>query len=201
MYMRLGLFLIVVTGIVLYDVYYDHFLIDSVKKNQKYIKMGAIAFAAFTIYIFFKKMPKEGNSMLIHANDIIKYMPIDKKTSDLLTPIFDFTFRKETGHMSPDQMTHDQVSPQMKRMLYSGKGMGGGGGAHGGRVKRSVSETKKKYVASNQQWMCGHCQQQLDHTFEVDHIQDLQYGGDNSVGNLVALCPNCHRKKTTQSKL
>jgi 5-methylcytosine-specific restriction endonuclease McrA len=45
-------------------------------------------------------------------------------------------------------------------------------------------------------WKCGHCNQQLDHTFEVDHILDLQYGGSNNVDNLVALCRNCHGKKT-----
>ena len=63
------------------------------------------------------------------------------------------------------------------------------------------SETKKKYVASNQQWKCGHCQQQLDHTFEIDHVVDLRYGGDNSVQNLIALCRNCHGKKTLNAKL
>ena len=29
--------------------------------------------------------------MLKHAHNIIKYMPVDKNTSDLITPIFDFT--------------------------------------------------------------------------------------------------------------
>ena len=84
-----------------------------------------------------------------------------------------------------------QMSPQEKRMLYSGKKT----------VSRSVSETKKKYVASKQQWKCGGCGNMLDATFEVDHIQDLQYGGSNHVDNLRALCRNCHGQKGLMSKI
>ena len=49
--------------------------------------------------------------------------------------------------------------------------------------------------------MCGHCKHQLDATFEVDHIVELQNGGSNEVTNLVALCRNCHGKKTMMTKL
>ena len=43
----------------------------------------------------------------------------------------------------------------MKRMLNSGN-----------TNKRSVSESKKKYVAASQNWKCGKCQKILDATFE-----------------------------------
>jgi 5-methylcytosine-specific restriction endonuclease McrA len=72
-------------------------------------------------------------------------------------------------------------------------------GKHG--TKRSVSETKKKYVASNQDWKCGNCQSQLDHTFEIDHKVRLEYGGGNDVQNLIALCRNCHGKKTASENM
>ena len=62
--------------------------------------------------------------------------------------------------------------------------------------KRSVSETKKKYVASNQNWKCAECQEQLSAWFEVDHLTRLADGGTNHVENLRALCRNCHGKKT-----
>ena len=68
------------------------------------------------------------------------------------------------------------VDVETGRIVHSAEGAG-----------EAVSETKKKYVASNQQWRCNDCQNQLDHTFEVDHIKDLRFGGDNSVDNLVAL--------------
>ena len=68
-------------------------------------------------------------------------------------------------------------------------------------TKRSVSETKKKYVAAQQEWKCGHCESQLDHTFEIDHKVRLEYGGGNDVQNLIALCRNCHGKKTASENM
>jgi len=74
---------------------------------------------------------------------------------------------------------------------------------HSGRksTKRSVSETKKKFVASRQKWNCGECNEQLNAWFEVDHKIRLEYGGSNHVDNLVALCRECHGKKTTIENL
>ena len=83
------------------------------------------------------------------------------------------------------------MTPQQKRMMYSGKNS----------VSRSVSETKKKYVASRQKWKCGKCGNMLDATYEVDHKIELQNGGTNHVDNLWALCPNCHREKGLMAKI
>jgi 5-methylcytosine-specific restriction endonuclease McrA len=77
------------------------------------------------------------------------------------------------------------------RMLHSGKKT----------TKRSVSETKKKFVASRQNWCCGDCQQQLSAWFEVDHKIRLEHGGSNHIDNLVALCRECHGKKTAMENL
>ena len=68
-------------------------------------------------------------------------------------------------------------------------------------TKRSVSETKKKFVASRQDWKCGDCKNQLSAWFEVDHVVRLEYGGSNHVDNLVALCRECHGKKTAMENL
>jgi len=62
--------------------------------------------------------------------------------------------------------------------------------------KRSVSETKKKFVASQQDWKCDSCKQKLSAWFEVDHKLRLGFGGTNHISNLVALCRECHGKKT-----
>ena len=78
-----------------------------------------------------------------------------------------------------------------RKLLNSGKGSS----------KRSVSETKKKYVAAQQGWKCGDCQRQLPAWFEVDHVIALEHGGSNHVDNLVALCRDCHGKKTAMSFL
>jgi hypothetical protein len=82
-------------------------------------------------------------------------------------------------------------TPAEKRLLNSGKNSS----------KRSVSETKKKYVAAQQGWKCGDCQRQLPAWFEVDHVIALEHGGSNHIDNLVALCRDCHGKKTAMSFL
>ena len=63
------------------------------------------------------------------------------------------------------------------------------------------NETKKKYVAANQNWICKHCGKQLPAWFEVDHVVKLEYGGSNGIENLEALCRDCHGKKTALENL
>jgi 5-methylcytosine-specific restriction endonuclease McrA len=84
--------------------------------------------------------------------------------------------------------------PQVRPNAYS---VGGAPKA----TKRSVSETKKKFVAASQNWLCGDCRRQLPAWFEVDHVIALHNGGTNEVGNLVALCRDCHGKKTAMDHL
>ena len=69
------------------------------------------------------------------------------------------------------------------------------------KIKRNVSESKKKYIASNQKWRCTHCNNLLDNTYEVDHIIALYRGGTNDLTNLEALCRNCHGVKTFKEKM
>ena len=71
----------------------------------------------------------------------------------------------------------------------------------GSKVKRSVSETKKKFIASNQDWKCAGCDAKLTAWFEIDHRVRLDRGGSNEVDNLVALCRNCHGKKTAMENM
>jgi 5-methylcytosine-specific restriction endonuclease McrA len=109
---------------------------------------------------------------------------------DMLSPIIDFTETTESGSFM-EGLNGIMPTALDKRITQSGKG----------GSKRSVSETKKKYVASCQDWKCGHCKQQLDHTFEIDHRIRLEYGGGNEVDNLIALCRNCHGRKTASENM
>ena len=67
--------------------------------------------------------------------------------------------------------------------------------------KRSIEKTKKKYVASQQNWKCAHCQNQLEAWYDVDHKVRLEYGDSNHISNLEALCKNCHGKKTAMENM
>ena len=53
--------------------------------------MAMFAFVGFSMYLLIKKNPKGSKSMLQHANALIRYMPVDRETADLISPIFDFT--------------------------------------------------------------------------------------------------------------
>ena len=145
------------------------------------------------IYVLLKRNPNQGRDMLLYANNLVKYMPIDKNSMDMLSPIIDFTSANEDSSFmeSVNGIYSNAGFSGEKRMMNSGKN----------GTKRSVSETKKKYVASNQNWKCGNCQAQLDHTFEIDQKVRLEYGGGNDVQNLIALCRNCHGKKTAQENM
>ena len=89
-------------------------------------------------------------------------------------------------------MTSMGYTPQQRRMMASGKK---------NATKRSVSETKKKFVAAQQNWNCAKCKKQLPAWFEVDHTIRLEHGGTNHVSNLTALCRDCHGEKTAMENL
>jgi|TARA_B100000795_G_C22803951_1_gene443653 hypothetical protein len=186
--MRIGLIVIVITTFLVINTYYDGKYTKLFHINKKYIQMATYAFVGLSLYLFIKKNPEGSRGMFKHAHNIIKYMPIDKDTTDMLTPLFDF---KNTTDQLSAMQTGGEKTPQMKRMLNSG----------GNSSKRSVSETKKKFVASQQNWKCGKCDEQLKATFQVDHKVDLRYGGSNHITNLLALCTECHAEKTMQSNL
>lgn len=188
----MGLLIIAISTFLVINTYYDGKYTKMFHINKKYIQMATYAFVGLSLFLFIKKNPEGSKGMFKHANNIIRYMPIDKNTTDILTPLFDFaSVKNDMDEMGRNAGVNNAVTPQMKRMLNSG----------GNSSKRSVSETKKKYVAAQQEWRCKHCEEQLKATFQVDHKVDLRYGGSNHVSNLVALCTECHATKTMQSNL
>ena len=209
----------IITAVLIINTYYDGQPLKMFQSNQKWIKMATFGFIGLSLFMFLRRNPENSRQLLFHANDIIKYMPISKGTADMITPFFDMTGRSAGvqpphdggamgGAMSsavgtPSARTAQPMAlpswgggtpggtPAEKRLLNSGKNS----------RKRSVSETKKKYVAAQQGWKCGDCQRQLPAWFEVDHVIALEHGGSNHIDNLVALCRDCHGKKTAMSFL
>lgn len=197
--MRIGLWVILITIFLVMNTYHDGKYTAYLTNGKKYYKMLMYGFIGLSVYMFLKKHPNESKNMFLHANSLIRHMPVDKNTKDILSPILDFTNINEgfnnlnKSHSSGSSMiSHlsQNYTPQLKRMLNSGS-----------TNKRSVSESKKKYVAASQNWKCGKCQKILDATFEIDHKVELQHGGDNNVTNLEALCRNCHGQKTLLNRL
>jgi hypothetical protein len=195
--MRLELYIIGITAFLLYNAYYDGKYTKVFLSYKKYYKMVFIGFLALCFYIMIKRNPSQTKNLLLYTNNMIKYMPIDKSSMDMITPIFDLS-TKSGGFMegfntelNPGYNYNPTIISQQQRHLLSGNKP----------VKRSVSETKKKYVASMQDWKCGQCNKKLSHTFEIDHKIRLEHGGGNDVTNLVALCRECHGEKTAMENM
>ena len=197
--MKLELLVLAVSGFFIANTYYDGNYIKLLQSWQKYFKMAGFAFAGLSIYLFLKKNPTQSHSLVQELSNIVKFMPSAKSTLDIFTPFTDFTNQTPfmggggIGTMGNDFSNQHQPHQQhqINRMMESGKT----------GTKRCVSETKKKFVASQQSWNCGHCQKQLPAWFEVDHKIRLEYGGSNHIDNLVALCRECHGRKTTIENL
>lgn len=193
--MRFEILLILVTGFIVANIYTDGKYFKLLYSWKKYYQMAGVVFGAFMIYWLIKKNPAQAGQILNASNDYVKYLPVDKSTSSMISPILDFTSRQQFGGSEIDSYSHPIIDPRQRsaetKMMTSGKKA----------TKRSVSETKKKFVASNQNWRCGKCGDQLTAWFEVDHKIRLEYGGSNHVDNLVALCRECHGEKTTMENL
>ena len=201
--MKIELLVIGITLFFVANTYSDGKYVKLVKSWKKYYQMAGIGFVGLSAYLFMKKHPSHSKSLLSHANGIIKYLPIDKEASDLLTPFLNMSKGAFMGGDGGND-THQMMSAQERRIINSGNGTGNSTGNSTGtskNVKRSVSETKKKYVAAQQGWNCGACKKQLPAWFEVDHKTRLDNGGSNNVDNLVALCRDCHGKKTAFENL
>lgn len=169
--MNVKFIIVLLTGGFLYNTYHDNFILNSLKTHQKYYKMAGILVFGLGFYLMIHRNPTESMSFMNAFRQYIQVMPIDRQTKDMIQPFL-------------------QKDPS-ERIRTSGKNS----------TSRSVSETKKKYVASQQGWKCKKCQQSLTAWFEVDHEIRLEHGGSNEVENLAALCRNCHGEKTAMENI
>ncbi len=199
--MRLEIFILGLTAFFVYNAYTDGKYTKMLLSFKKYYKMIFYVIFGLGIYVLLKRNPDQGRQLLLYANNVVKFMPIDKSSMDMLSPIMDFTSNKngEDDEESFMESFNGITNPGFTNPGFCGERRITSSGKNG--TKRSVSETKKKYVASSQDWKCGHCKDQLDHTFEIDHKTRLEYGGGNDVQNLIALCRNCHGKKTASENM
>ena len=204
----------IITAALVLNTYHDgkYFKMVETANARKYIKMATFGFFGLSMYLFLKKNPANSQTIMHHANELIKYMPISRESADMLTPFFDMTNKRAffSGGKNENEdeaedwsnsttNTSRRQQYNINKMMSSGgtsatNGSGSGSGMKA--TKRSVSESKKKFVAAQQSWRCGDCKRQLPSWFEVDHRIRLENGGSNAVDNLVALCRDCHGKKT-----
>lgn len=178
--------------------------------------MAGVAVGGLILYYILKKVsPDRKRELLQMSNEYMKYLPIDRNTSSFISPILDFTNKfvpqgagvAGVAGAASAQYPRIPVGGGRKPMVASAeiggppRGGGGGGGAGINKIKRSVSESRKKFVAARQEWKCATCGSVLDFTYEVDHVIPLFLGGTNEVDNLAACCVSCHKKKTLLERI
>ncbi len=196
--MRIELIIFIIAGIIIANIYTDGKVLKKMYSWKKYYQMIGVAFGALLLYYLFKRHPDRAKNIIMSSNEYLKYAPIDKQTSAFISPILDFTSRQsysgdggDGGYAYPIMSMPRPEEKYEQRIMNSGKK----------GTKRSVSETKKKFVAARQNWKCEKCQRQLPAWFEVDHKIRLEHGGSNHIDNLVALCRDCHGEKTAIENL
>ena len=203
--MKLEIFIGAIVLFFAANIYFEGKLMYFLKSYSKYYKIGLIGFVGLCVYLYLKRSPQNAKEFFNNAHGYIKYLPIDRQTTSYVTPFIDFTGKalgdsinsnyntnliNKNPYNNPNINAINNLSNAQKNALLTKT-----------KTKRSVSETKKKYVAANQNWCCKHCTKQLSAWFEVDHKVKLEYGGSNDVSNLEALCRECHGKKTALENL
>jgi len=174
--MKRGEFIVIgVTIFFLMNTYYDNYYIQYLKSFKKYWTMTTIAFSGFSLFLLLRNKPKQTSSLIQSLASITSVMPINNKIKKQYIEPLSKTFEQNNNYINkiPEQKT----------------------------IKRSVSESKKKFVASQQKWLCKRCGETLNASYEVDHRIPLYKGGTNDISNLEALCRNCHGQKTLMDKL
>jgi 5-methylcytosine-specific restriction endonuclease McrA len=193
--MRFEIVVILITIFVMANIYTDGKYVKLALSWKKYYQMFGVAFLGYMLCWLMRKNPERAKTILASSNEYLKYLPVDKNTTSMISPILDFTSKNDFYGGQSQIQNHIQNDHRQqnyeRKITQSGKNS----------TKRSVSETKKKFVASNQNWHCGDCKRQLPAWFEVDHKIRLEHGGSNHVDNLVALCRDCHGKKTAIENL
>lgn len=189
--MRTEWWILLIAGALLYNAYHDCRYSKLLVAYKKYYQMAGIALVALCLFVTLRRSPNQGRQMLYYASQMVQQLPVDRHSVNTLSRVFDLTTQAPVPFM------------QGLNRFTGGGGVGTDGGVHGGprQCKRAVSETKKKYVASQQDWKCGQCRRKLSHTFEVDHHVRLDQGGTNDVSNLIALCRECHGEKTAMENM
>ena len=193
--MRIEIVIFIIAGFIMANIYTEGKILKEALSYKKYYQMAGVALGAFVLYWLIRKNPHQTKNIITTTNDYIKYLPVDKNASSIISPILDFTAKSEyTNHSQSGGYNYPIVpmtSTGEDRIMNSGRKA----------TKRSVSETKKKFVAARQNWRCENCTKQLPAWFEVDHKVRLEYGGSNHVDNLRALCRDCHGEKTAIENL
>ena len=125
--MKLEILIFGVTGFFIFNTYHDGKYSKLFYKNKKYLQIVFFSFIGLSLYLMAKRNPKQCKSMLLNANNIIKYMPIDKTSIDMISPILDFTNNNnnesQTNFMQEFNQENTQINNQYERKILQSGGV------------------------------------------------------------------------------
>lgn len=191
--MRYELWIVLIAGLVAYDVHTGGKLSNPVLQCAKYFNLAIIAIVALVVMYIIHKTREGASAVASNEYAVSKF-------GSAIYGAARYVSKMPSVHAGSRLRVNNSLSASPPAFAHlNGVAAAASKGKSGS--KRSVSETKKKFVASAQQWKCNGCAEMLDHTFEIDHLVRLEYGGTNETDNLIALCRNCHGKKTAAENM
>ena len=122
--MRFELVILIATGLVIGNIYTEGKYIKYAMSKKKYLQMGGVGFAGLLVLYLFKRNPAHAKEIVNASNEYFKYLPIDKNTSDMISPILDFTSK---NNFANDPNYNQQIvgmsneQRQAERIKQSGK--------------------------------------------------------------------------------
>ena len=67
-------------------------------------------------------------------------------------------------------------------------------------MKKQIAGKQRYKCATIPNYVCPLKNEPFDEAgYDIDHIIELRHGGTNDMSNLQALCPACHRVKTSRN--
>jgi uncharacterized membrane protein YcgQ (UPF0703/DUF1980 family) len=130
--MRLELFILSATLFFMYNTYHDGKYINMLFGYKKYYAMAVYFLLGVGLITILRRNPQQGKAMIYQANTMIKYLPFDKHAKTLITPMLDLT---QSSMSSSSAAAVAAAQQKNTKQIPIG-------------TKRSVSETKKKFVAA-----------------------------------------------------
>lgn len=89
--MRIEILLFIITALIVANIYTEGKYLKKMFFFKKYYQMAGVVMGALILYWLIKKDPKNAKNILVTSNEYLKYMPLDRSSSAMLSPILDFT--------------------------------------------------------------------------------------------------------------
>ena len=133
--MRFEIVIIVITALVIANIYTDGKYLRLALTWKKYYQMIGVGLFGLVLIYLLRKNPDRAKDIIETSNEYLKNVPIDKDSYNFIHPIMDFTSKQQYAQHGQSITNNDPrlYKYQQKVMNSGGKG-----------TKRSVSETKEE---------------------------------------------------------